>query len=64
MRIKKFNESIIKKNSPFTNQEMMKEWIAPILKYDFTRFGKNQVRTRNDIIIYYLDKNNIYNSQL
>jgi hypothetical protein len=40
MRIKKFNESITKKDSPFTNWEMMEELIAPIFKYDWTIYYK------------------------
>ena len=41
MRIKKFNEGIItKKDSPFTNWEMMEELIAPIFKYDWTIYYK------------------------
>ena len=35
MKIKKFNENITKKDSPFTNWEMMEELIAPIFKYKF-----------------------------
>ena len=33
MKIKKFNESLTKKDSPFTNWEMMEQLIAPIFKY-------------------------------
>ena len=40
MIIKKFNESITKKDSPFTNWEMMEQLIAPILKYDWTIYYK------------------------
>jgi hypothetical protein len=40
MKIKKFNESISKKDSPFTNWEMMEQLIAPILKYDWTIYYK------------------------
>jgi hypothetical protein len=40
MIIKKFNESITKKDSPFTNWEMMEELIAPILKYDWKIYYK------------------------
>jgi len=40
MRIKKFNESITKKDSPFTNWEMMEQLIAPIFKYDWTIYYK------------------------
>ena len=40
MRIKKFNESIIKKDSPFTNWEMMENLIAPIFKYDWEIYYK------------------------
>jgi len=41
MRIKKFNEGIItKKDSPFTNWEMMEQLIAPIFKYDWTIYYK------------------------
>ena len=39
MKIKKFNESI-KKDSPFTNWEMMEQLIAPILDYDWTIYYK------------------------
>jgi hypothetical protein len=40
MKIKKFNESVNKKDSPFTNWEMMEELIAPIFKYDWTIYYK------------------------
>jgi hypothetical protein len=41
MKIKKFNEGIItRKDSPFTNWEMMEELIAPIFKYDWTIYYK------------------------
>ena len=41
MKIKKFNEGIItKKDSPFTNWEMMEQLIAPIFKYDWTIYYK------------------------
>jgi len=36
MRIKKFNESVIKKDSPFTNWEMMEKLIEPIFDYDWS----------------------------
>ncbi len=40
MKIKKFNESLNKKDSPFTNWEMMEHLIAPIFKYDWTIYYK------------------------
>ena len=40
MKIKKFNESVNKKDSPFTNWEMMEQLIAPIFKYDWTIYYK------------------------
>jgi len=50
MRIKKFNESITKKNSPFTNWEMMEELIAPILKYDWTIYYKLYTMYGEDVM--------------
>jgi hypothetical protein len=40
MKIKKFNENINQKESPFTNWEMMEQLIAPIFKYDWNIYYK------------------------
>jgi hypothetical protein len=51
MKIKKFNESIItKKNSPFTNWEMMEQLIAPIFKYDWTIYYKLYTMFDEDVM--------------
>lgn len=50
MRIKKFNESIIKKDSPFTNWEMMEQLISPIFKYDWTIYYKLYTMYDEDVM--------------
>jgi hypothetical protein len=50
MRIKKFNESITKKDSPFTNWEMMEQLIAPIFKYDWTIYYKLYTMYDSDVM--------------
>ncbi len=50
MRIKKFNESIIKKDSPFTNWEMMENLIAPIFKYDCAIYYKLYTMYDEDVM--------------
>jgi len=50
MKIKKFNESINKKDSPFTNWEMMEQLIAPILKYDWTIYYKFYTMWDEDVM--------------
>lgn len=50
MKIKKFNESITKKDSPFTNWEMMEQLIAPILKYDWTIYYKFYTMYDEDVM--------------
>ena len=50
MRIKKFNESITKKDSPFTNWEMMEQLIAPIFKYDWTIYYKLYTMFGEDVM--------------
>jgi hypothetical protein len=51
MRINKFNEGIItKKDSPFTNWEMMEELIAPIFKYDWTIYYKLYTMFDEDVM--------------
>jgi hypothetical protein len=50
MKIKKFNESITKKDSPFTNWEMMEQLIAPILKYDWTVYYKLYTTYEEDVM--------------
>jgi hypothetical protein len=52
MKIRKFNENISKKDSPFTNWEMMEELIAPIFKYDWTVYYK--LYTTYDATIAYI----------
>ncbi len=51
MKIKKFNESISKKDSPFTNWKMMEQLIAPILKYDWTIYYKFYTIYNNEDIM-------------
>ena len=50
MKIKKFNESITKKDSPFTNWEMMEQLIAPILDYDWTIYYKLYTTFDEDVM--------------
>ena len=50
MKIKKFNESITKKDSPFTNWEMMEQLIAPILNYDWTIYYKLYTMFDEDVM--------------
>ena len=50
MKIKKFNESITKKDSPFTNWEMMEQLIAPILDYDWTIYYKLYTMFDEDVM--------------
>lgn len=51
MKINKFNEGIItKKDSPFTNWEMMEELIAPIFKYDWTIYYKLYTMFDEDVM--------------
>ncbi len=50
MKIKKFNESISKKDSPFTNWEMMEHLIAPIFKYDWTIYYKLYTTDEEDVM--------------
>jgi len=51
MKIKKFNEGIItKKDSPFTNWEMMEELIEPIFKYDWTVYYKLYTMYDEDVM--------------
>jgi hypothetical protein len=51
MKINKFNEGIItKKDSPFTNWEMMEELIAPIFKYDWTVYYKLYTMYDEDVM--------------
>ena len=50
MKIKKFNESITKKDSPFTNWEMMEQLIAPIFKYDWTIYYKLYTMFDEDVM--------------
>ena len=50
MKIKKFNESITKKDSPFTNWEMMEQLIAPIFKYDWTIYSKLYTMFDEDVM--------------
>jgi len=50
MKIKKFNESISKKDSPFTNWEMMEQLIAPIFKYDWTIYYKLYTMFDEDVM--------------
>jgi len=50
MKIKKFNESITKKDSPFTNWEMMEQLIAPIIKYDWTIYYKFYTMYDEDVM--------------
>ena len=50
MKIKKFNESITKKDSPFTNWEMMEYLIAPIFKYDWTIYYKLYTTDEEDVM--------------
>jgi len=51
MRIKKFNEGIMtKKDSPFTNWEIMEELIAPIFKYDWTVYYKLYTMYGEDVM--------------
>ena len=51
MKIKKFNEGIItRKDSPFTNWEMMEELIGPIFKYDWTIYYKLYTMFDEDVM--------------
>ncbi len=50
MKIRKFNESISKKDSPFTNWEMMEYLIAPIFKYDWTIYYKLYTTDEEDVM--------------
>ena len=50
MKIKKFNESVNKKDSPFTNWEMMEQLIAPIFKYDWTIYYKLYTMFDEDVM--------------
>jgi len=51
MKINKFNESIItKKDSPFTNWEMMEQLIEPIFKYDWTIYYKLYTMFDEDVM--------------
>jgi hypothetical protein len=50
MKIKKFNESISKKDSPFTNWEMMEQLIEPIFKYDWTIYYKLYTMFDEDVM--------------
>ena len=50
MKIKKFNESINKKDSPFTNWEMMEQFFAPILKYDWKIYYKFYTMYDEDVM--------------
>jgi hypothetical protein len=50
MKIRKFNEGISKKNSPFTNWEMMEYLIAPIFKYDWTIYYKLYTTDEEDVM--------------
>ena len=50
MKIKKFNESLTKKDSPFTNWEMMEQLIAPIFKYDWTIYYKLYTMFDEDVM--------------
>jgi len=50
MKIKKFNESISKKGSPFTNWEMMEQLIAPIFKYDWDVYYKLYTMYDEDVM--------------
>ena len=51
MKIKKFNEGIItKKDSPFTNWEMMEQLIEPIFKYDWTIYYKLYTMFDEDVM--------------
>jgi hypothetical protein len=50
MKIKKFNESLSKKDSPFTNWEMMEQLIAPIFKYDWTIYYKLYTMYEEDVM--------------
>ena len=50
MKIKKFNESLSKKDSPFTNWEMMEQLIAPIFKYDWTIYYKLYTMFDEDVM--------------
>jgi len=50
MKIKKFNESITKEDSPFTNWEMMEQLIAPIFKYNWTIYYKFYTMYDEDVM--------------
>ena len=50
MKIKKFNESVSKKNSPFTNWEIMEQLIAPIFKYDWDIYYKFYTMYEEDVM--------------
>jgi hypothetical protein len=50
MKIKKFNESISKEDSPFTNWEMMEQLIAPIFKYNWTIYYKFYTMYDEDVM--------------
>ncbi len=50
MKIRKFNEGISKKDSPFTNWEMMEYLIAPIFKYDWTIYYKLYTTDEEDVM--------------
>jgi len=50
MKIKKFNESISKKDSPFTNWEIMEHLIAPIFKYDWRIYYKLYTTDEEDVM--------------
>jgi hypothetical protein len=50
MKIKKFNESLTKKDSPFTNWEMMEKLIEPIFKYDWTIYYKLYTMFDEDVM--------------
>lgn len=50
MKIKKFNENLTKKDSPFTNFEMMEELIAPILKYKCDIYYKFYTMYEEDVM--------------
>jgi len=51
MKINKFNEGVItKKDSPFTNWEMMEQLIEPIFKYDWTIYYKLYTMFDEDVM--------------
>jgi hypothetical protein len=50
MKIRKFNENISKKDSPFTNWEMMEQLIEPIFKYDWTIYYKLYTMFDEDVM--------------